>query len=47
VQETKAVLNQTLRRNAVGALGYGLAAESQSHDTTEYAAVPARFRDRK
>lgn len=47
VQETKAVLNQTLRRNALGALGYGLAAESQSHDTTEYAAVPARFRDRK
>jgi enoyl-CoA hydratase len=47
VQETKAILNQTLRRNAVGALGYGLAAESQSHDTTEYAAVPERFRGRK
>jgi enoyl-CoA hydratase len=47
VQETKAILNQTLRRNAVGALGYGLAAESQSHDTTDYAAVPERFRGRK
>jgi enoyl-CoA hydratase len=43
VQETKAVLNQQLRQNAVAALGYGLAAESQSHDTAEYAAVPAKF----
>jgi enoyl-CoA hydratase len=47
VQDTKAILNQQLRRNAVAALGYGLAAESQSHDTTEYAAVPERFRARK
>ncbi|HEV8115554.1 MAG TPA: enoyl-CoA hydratase/isomerase family protein, partial [Acidimicrobiales bacterium] len=31
VQETKAILNQHLRANAVRALGYGLAAESQSH----------------
>ena len=47
VQETKAILNQILRRNAVGALGYGLAAESQSHDTADYAAVPDKFRARK
>lgn len=37
VQETKAVLNQHLRANAVRALGYGLASESQSHDTAAYA----------
>jgi enoyl-CoA hydratase len=46
VQDTKATLNQVLRRNAVAALGYGLAAESQSHDTVEYAAVPEKFRSR-
>ena len=46
VQDTKAVLNQHLRRSAVSALGYGLAAETHSHDTPEYAAVPARFRSR-
>jgi enoyl-CoA hydratase len=39
VQETKALLNQHLRANAVRALGYGLAAESGSHDTPEYEAV--------
>jgi enoyl-CoA hydratase/carnithine racemase len=38
VQETKAVLNQHLRANAVRALGYGLATESQAHDTPEYKA---------
>lgn len=38
VQETKAILNQHLRANAVRALGYGLATESQSHDTPDYAA---------
>lgn len=38
VQETKAILNQHLRANAVRALGYGLATESSSHDTPEYAA---------
>ena len=32
---------------AVTMLGYGLAAESQSHDTAEYRAVPEQFRDRK
>jgi enoyl-CoA hydratase len=47
VQDTKAVLNQHLRQAAVTALGYGLAAESQSHDTVEYAAVPERFTSRK
>jgi enoyl-CoA hydratase len=39
VQETKAILNQHLRANAVRSLGYGLAAESQSHDLPEYVAV--------
>ena len=39
VQETKALLNQHLRANAVRALGYGLAAESQSHDTDDYARI--------
>jgi len=39
VQETKALLNQHLRANAVRALGYGLAAESQSHDLPEYRAI--------
>lgn len=47
VQDTKAVLNQYLRQAAVTALGYGLAAESQSHDTAEYRAVPEKFRSRK
>jgi enoyl-CoA hydratase/carnithine racemase len=36
VRETKAILNQHLRANAARSLGYGLAAESQSHDTPEY-----------
>lgn len=40
LQETKALLNQQLRASAVAALGYGLAAESQSHDTAEYLACP-------
>jgi enoyl-CoA hydratase len=44
VQETKAVLNQHLRANAVRALGYGLATESQSHDTADYAAWSDRLR---
>ena len=47
VQDTKAVLNQHLRQAAVTVLGYGLAAESQSHDTAEYRAVPETFRSRK
>ena len=32
---------------AVTVLGYGLAAESQSHDTPEYKAVPEKMRARK
>ncbi len=47
VQDTKSVLNQSLRQAAVGALGYGLAAESQSHDTEEYRAVPEQFARRQ
>lgn len=47
VQDTKAVLNQHLRQAAVSMLGYGFAAESQSHDTADYRAVPERFRARK
>jgi enoyl-CoA hydratase/carnithine racemase len=46
LQETKALLNQHLRANAVRALGYGLAAESQSHDTAEYEAVGERLKPR-
>jgi enoyl-CoA hydratase/carnithine racemase len=47
VQDTKTVLNQHLRMAMVTSLGFGLAAESQSHDTAEYAAVPESFRSRK
>jgi enoyl-CoA hydratase len=47
VQDTKSVLNQHLRQAAVTVLGYGLAAESQSHDTPEYKAVPEKMRARK
>jgi enoyl-CoA hydratase len=46
VQDTKAVLNQQLRLSAVTSLGFGLAAETHSHDTPEYAAVPEQFRAR-
>lgn len=46
VQDTKSLLNQTLRLAAVTALGHGLAAETHSHDTPEYAAVPEQFRSR-
>jgi enoyl-CoA hydratase/carnithine racemase len=47
VQDTKSVLNQHLRMAAVAVLGYGLAAESQSHDTPEYRSVPEKMRARK
>ena len=47
VQDTKAILNQQLRLSAVTALGFGLAAETHSHDTPEYAAVPEQFRSRR
>jgi enoyl-CoA hydratase len=46
VQDTKLLLNQHLRQSAVATLGYGLAAETHSHDTVEYAAVPAQFQAR-
>jgi enoyl-CoA hydratase len=45
VQDTKALLNQPLRQAAVNALGFGLAAETHSHDTAEYAATSARLRE--
>jgi enoyl-CoA hydratase/carnithine racemase len=44
VQDTKSVLNQHLRAAAVATLGFGLAAETHSHDTPEYRAVADRFR---
>lgn len=47
VQDTKMVLNQQLRAAAVAALDYGLAAESQSHDTSEYAQAPLQFAKRR
>ncbi|MFI5427212.1 enoyl-CoA hydratase/isomerase family protein [Aeromicrobium sp. UC242_57] len=47
IQDTKAVLNQHLRQAAVHSLNFGFAAESQSHDTAEYRAVPETFRARK
>lgn len=47
VQDTKMVLNQHLRQSAVTTHGYGLAAESQSHDTEDFAAIPEKFRARK
>lgn len=47
VQETKAILNQHLRANAVRSLGYGLAAESQSHDTDDYGAAKERLKPKE
>ena len=41
------MLNQLLRERAAGALPFGLAAESQSSDTAEYAEVPAKFAERR
>jgi enoyl-CoA hydratase len=46
VQDTKMLLNQHLRRSSVAALGYGLAAETHSHDTPEYAEVTEQLRSR-
>ena len=43
VQDTKLVLNQILRERAASVLPFGLAAESQSSDTVEYAEAPAKF----
>jgi enoyl-CoA hydratase len=39
VQDTKVMLNQHFRSAAVNVLGFGLPAESQSHDTAEYGAL--------
>ena len=47
VQDTKLVLNQVLRERAAGTLPFGLAAESQSSDTAEYAEAPMRFAERR
>ncbi len=44
VQDTKLLLNQILRANAVKTLGMGIAAESQSHDTVEYAEFPQKMK---
>lgn len=37
------MLNQLLRERAAAVLPFGLAAESQSSDTAEYAEAPARL----
>lgn len=47
IQATKALLNQHLKANAVRALGFGLAAESQSHDTPEYAAIGEKLKPKR
>jgi len=47
VQETKAVLNQHLRASDVRALRYGLAAESHSHDTADYAAMAEKMKPKE
>lgn len=44
VQETKALLNQHLRANAVRALRFGLAAEGASHDTPDYLDAAERLK---
>lgn len=46
IQDTKQTLNQMLRHASVNVLGFGLMAESQSHDTAEYREVPESFRRR-
>jgi enoyl-CoA hydratase/carnithine racemase len=47
VRETKAILNQHLRANAVRSLGYGLAAESASHDLPDYSATVDELRTKE
>jgi enoyl-CoA hydratase len=47
VRETKAILNQHLRANAVRSLGYGLAAESGAHDLPEYEAKAAEMKPKE
>jgi enoyl-CoA hydratase len=46
VRDTKALLNQHLRQTSVTALGMGLAAENQSHDTAEYLEIARRMNGR-
>jgi enoyl-CoA hydratase len=43
VRETKAILNQHLRANAVRVLGYGVAAESAAHDLPDYKDAAAKM----
>jgi enoyl-CoA hydratase len=45
VQDTKSVLNQHLRSASVATLGFGLAAETHSHDTPEYGVIADRLSD--
>ncbi|CAB4365680.1 MAG: enoyl-CoA hydratase/isomerase family protein [Actinobacteria bacterium] len=47
VQDTKLLLNQVLRTNAAAALGMGIAAETHSHDTVEYAEYPQKIKVKK
>ena len=46
VQDTKSVLNQHLRQAIVGTLPFGLAAESQSHDTADYRTISEQLAKR-
>lgn len=47
LQETKAILNQHLKANAVRTLGYGLATEDRAHDTPEYEEAAKNMQRRK
>lgn len=47
VQDTKSVLNQHLRAASVATLGFGIAAETHSHDTPEYRAIAEGLRSRR
>jgi enoyl-CoA hydratase/carnithine racemase len=47
VQETEALLNQTLRQAAVNSLRYGIVAEVHSHDTDAYGAIVEANRARR
>jgi enoyl-CoA hydratase/carnithine racemase len=47
IQQTKALLNQHLKANALRALEFGLAAESDSHDTPEYKAIGDKLKPKE
>jgi enoyl-CoA hydratase len=47
VQDTKQALNLHLRQATVSVLSFGLSAESQSFDTTEYRGITARALERQ